>query len=91
MSTILVVESRLGATNCSECQIFRQDRQIFAKPTHLPDEESSTDVPSLPIKIADMPSIEAAEEALKRIEYAIKASEIFVDLSDLEKGTESEN
>ena len=91
MSTILIVESRFGATDCSGCRIFRQGRQIFAKPTQQPGENSSANFISLPIKIADLPSVEAAEEALKRIEYAIKASETFVDLTDLDNIIQSEN
>ena len=75
---MFVINSGLGDTDCSDCQIFRRGTGIFAKRVQ------GLKFVSLPIKIAEMPNVAAAKKALRRIQYAIKVDKDYVDLTDLE-------
>ena len=81
---MLIIKSRLGSTDCSGCRMFRRGAKILAKRAKQPGEKRSTSVLSLPIKVADLPSVEAAEVALERITYAIVTGQTVVNLTDLE-------
>ena len=76
---MFVINSGLGNTDCSGCRIFRRGTVLFAKPVHEPN------FVSLATKIAEMPNVAAAKEALRRIQYAIKIDEDCVDFTDLEE------
>lgn len=75
---MFLINSSLGKTDCSDCRMFRKDRVLFAQKIQQPK------FVSLPIRIAEMPSVADAEEALRRIQYAIKTGKIYVNLTDLE-------
>ena len=78
---MLIVKSSLGETDCCGCHIFKKGKVLFAKllqPDYLPE------FVTLPIKIAEMPNAEAAELALRIVQYAIKTGKDYVDLTDLE-------
>ena len=75
---MFVIDSSLGSTDCSGCEIFKKGTVLFAKRIERPG------FVTLPIKIAEMPHVTAAEKALKRIQYAIKTGERSVELTDLE-------
>ena len=72
------INSSLGDTDCSGCQIFRRGTVLFARLVQEPN------FVSLPIKIAEMPNVAAAEAALRRIHWASKIGKRYVDLTDLE-------
>lgn len=76
---MFVINSGLGDTDCSGCRIFRRGTVLFAKCVQGPK------FVALPTKIAEMPNVAAAKEALRRIQYAIKIDEDSVDLTDLEE------
>ena len=78
-STIFVINSSLGKTDCSGCLIYQKGPTLFAKHAEQPE------FLSLPIKIAEMMDGAAVEEALRRIRYAIKTQKFYVDLTDLEQ------
>ena len=80
---MFIIESHLGRTDCSGCQMFRRGRKIFAKYVEQPDGIDSDIIVSLPIKIAELSSTELAKIALGRIASAIKAGDTIVDLKDL--------
>ena len=84
MSEEFVVESHLGATDCSDCQIFRHENKIFAKLVWQSRKTGPNMNASLPIKIAELPSVRLAEIALAKIEMAIKRGDTIIDLRDLE-------
>ena len=75
---LLFVNSNFGITDCSGCLIFQKGKALFAKNLQQPE------FVSLPIRIAEMPNVEVAIEALRRIRYAIKRGKLYVDLTDLE-------
>ena len=75
---MFVINSSLGKTDCSDCQIFKKGTELFAKRVQ------QRKFVSLPIKIAEMPNIATAEAALRRILYAVKIGEHYVDITDLE-------
>ena len=77
-STMFVIKSSLGSTDCSDCRIFTKGTALFAKNLQQPE------FVSLPIKIAEMPNVAVAIEALRRIRYAIKRRKLYVNLTDLE-------
>lgn len=77
-STIFVINSSLGSTDCAGCQTFIKGKALFTKRVQQPK------FVSLPIKIAEMPNVAATEAALRRIRYAIKIGKHYVDLTDLE-------
>ena len=81
----MLIKSRLGSMDCSECRIFRHGNIIFAQRVRQPGKSRFPRAISLPIKIANIPSINLAKEALIRIEYAIENGENIVDLTDLEE------
>lgn len=76
---VFIVNSSLGSTDCSGCEISKKGTVLFAKRIEQPG------FVTLPIKIAEMPSVAAAEIALKRIQYAIKTGKRSVELMDLEE------
>ena len=76
--TVFVIKSSLDSTDCSDCLIFQKGTELFAKRHQLPN------YVSLPIRIAKMPNVTAAEEVLRSIQYAIKTEKRYVDLTDLE-------
>ena len=78
---MFIVNSSFGQTDCTQSLIFRRGRTVFAQHVH-PSKEVFA---SLPIKIAGFVSTEAAEAALARIQYGLRAGKIFVDISDLEE------
>ena len=65
--------------------MYQQYRYIFAKRVLELSDRPSPRFKSLPIKIAEMPSMAAAEAALLRIAYAIKTGKTFVDLTDIDE------
>ena len=75
---MFVINSSLGSTDCSDCQIFKKGTVLFAKGLQQPN------FAALPIKIAKMPNVAAAAKALGRIQRAIKTGERYVNLTDLE-------
>lgn len=75
---MFIVNSNLGSTDCSGCEIFKKGMVLFAKRIERPG------FVTLPIKIAEMPNIAAAEKALKRIQDAFETGETSVKLTDLE-------
>lgn len=86
----LVIESHLGRTDCTDCRIYRKDHLILAVPVRIRGNDIAQKYPTLPIKIAELPSEFAAERALWRIRFAIETDknfdteEITVDLRDLQ-------
>ena len=80
---ILVIESHLGTTDCSGCRFFRRGRHIFAQQTQHQDTYTSGKFVSLPLKVATLPTLPAAEEALARIDEARRLRKGIVNLKDL--------
>ena len=75
---MFVIHSSLGSTDCSGCRVFNSGTTLFAKRIEEPD------FALLPIKIAEMRNVAAVEEALNRIQHAIKAGKRSIKLIDLE-------
>ena len=88
VSPVLVIGSRLGSTDCSGCRIFRRGRSIFAKRLRQPEDIGVGRFVALPVKVAELPTICAAEAALKRINEAKKTRKGVVNLEDLETSTD---
>ena len=80
---ILVIESHLGSTDCSGCRFFRRGRHIFAQQTQNQNTYKSGKFVSLPLKVATLPTLPAAEEALARIDEARRLRKGIVNLKDL--------
>lgn len=79
---ILIVESRLGSTDCSDCRFFRKGRHIFAQKRQR--QNTYTKFVSLPLKVATFPTSDAAHEGLARIDEARRLRKGIVNLKDLE-------
>ena len=75
---MFVIKSSLDSTDCSGCRIYKKDTTLFAKRVQQPN------LAVLPLKIAEMPNVAAAEAALERIRFAIITGKTHVDLTDLE-------
>ena len=80
----LIVESRLGSTDCSKCHIYRQGRTLLAVRVREPGQHRSAKFVALPTKIAQLPSEAAAKLAIERIALAIATEKPCVNLTDLE-------
>ena len=86
----LIIESRLGATDCTECRIYRKGHLILAKILRTRGNDLTRQYPALATKVAELPSEYAAEQALQRIRFASEAAknidteQITVNLRDLE-------
>ncbi|RKU22840.1 hypothetical protein C6503_03495 [Candidatus Poribacteria bacterium] len=85
VSPILVIQSGVGSTDCSGCNFFRRDRQIFAQRRQQPEDQGIGKFVSLPLRVAVLPTTEAAMTALARIESARRNRTGIVNLMDLEK------
>ena len=81
---ILIIESHLGSTDCSGCRFFCRGRNIFAQPLRPEDALCRMKFASLPLKVAELPTLEAAVEALARIDEARRHKKGCVYLKDLE-------
>ena len=82
ISPILIVESRLGSTDCSGCRFFRRGRYIFAQQSRQPENIGVGKFVALPVKVAELPTPYAAMEALKRIDKARRQQKGIVNLRD---------
>ena len=71
---MFVINSSLGGTDCSGCQIFKKGKMLFAKRVQQPEY----------VWMTQMRNVAAARAALRRIRYAIKTGKHYVDLTDLE-------
>ena len=84
VSPILVIQSGIGSTDCSGCHFFRQGRQIFAQRRQRPEDWTTGKFVSLPLRVAVLPTTQAAMTALARIDRARRNRIGIVNLMDLE-------
>ena len=80
----MIVNSSLGQTECERSRFFRQSNKVFIQHIRVPGEVRTSRFVSLPILVAVLKSVDAAEEAIFRIYEAQKLNESVVDLTDLE-------
>ena len=86
----LIIKSHLGRIDCTNCRIYRKHNLILAIPVRIRGNDIAQKYPALPIKVAELPSKFAAEQALWRIQFAmvtdtdLDTEEITVDLRDLQ-------
>ena len=80
----MIVMNSLGQTDCKRSRFLRQSNKIFVQHVRVPDELRTSRFVSLPILVAVLASVNAAEKAIHRILEARKRNESIVDLTDLE-------
>ena len=84
-SPVLIIESHLGSTDCSGCRFFRRSCYIFAQRFRQPEDSGIRKFVSLPLKVAELPTVDAAKTALERINVARQQRKGIVNLKDLER------
>ena len=85
VSPILMIQSGVGSTDCSGCRFFREGRNIFAQCYQQPEDRGPGKFVSLPLRVAMLPTTEAAMTALARIDSARRNRTGTVYLMDLEE------
>ena len=91
VSPTLVIQSSVGSTDCSGCSFFRRGRHIFAQRRQQPEDGGTGKFVSLPLRVAVLPTAEAAMTALIRIDRACRKRTSIVNLMDLEKAHVNED
>ena len=91
VSPILVIQSSVGSTDCSGCSFFRRGKQIFAQRRQQPDDWGTGKFVSLPLRVAVLPTTQAAMTALARIDRARRNHIGTVNLMDLENAHVNED
>ena len=91
VSPILVIQSSVGSTDCSGCSFFRRGKQIFAQRRQQPDDWGIGKFVSLPLRVAMLPTTQAAMTALARIDRARRNHTGIVNLMDLENADVNED
>ena len=91
VSPILVIQSSAGSTDCSGCSFFRRGKQIFAQRRQQPDDWGTGKFVSLPLRVAMLPTTQAAMTALARIDRARRNHTGIVNLMDLENAHVNED
>ena len=91
VSPILVIQSGVGSTDCSGCRFFRRGRHIFAQRLQQPEDRGIGKFVSLPLRVAVLPTTDAAITALARIDSARRNRTGIVNLMDLEKAHVNED
>ena len=91
VSPILIIQSGVGSTDCSGCSFFRRGRQIFAQRRQQPGDCGTGKFVSLPLRIAVLPTTQAAMTALARIDRARRNHTGIVNLMDLENASGNED
>ena len=90
-SPTLVIQSGIGSTDCSGCSFFRRGRHIFAQRLQQPEDRRTGKFVSLPLRVAVLPTTQAATTALARIDRARKNRTSIVNLADLENAPTKED
>ena len=85
----MIIQSSIGRTDCSGCEIHRKGTRIFAKPTAPPGQKPDVKFVSLALRVAQLPTPEIADIAIDRIIRAIHRGKACVSLKDLERQTDS--
>ena len=85
VSPILVIQSGVGSMDCSGCSFFRRGTHIFAQRRQQPEDRRTGKFVSLPLRVAVLPTTQAAMIALARIDSARRNRTGIVNLMDLEK------
>ena len=83
----MIIQSSIGRTDCSGCEIYRKGTRIFAKPTAPPGQNPEVKFVSLALRIAQLPTPEIADVAIDRIIRAIHRGKAYVSLEDFERQT----
>ena len=91
VSPVLVIQSGVGSTDCSGCRFFREGRHIFAQRRQQPEDRETSKFVSLPLRVAVLPTTQAAMTALTRIDKARRTRIRTVNLMDLEKAHVNED
>ena len=91
VSPILVIQSGVGSTDCSGCRFFRRGRYIFAQRRQQSKDRGTGKFVSLPLRVAVLPTTQAAMTALARIDRACRNHTGIVNLMDLEKAPVNED
>ena len=91
VSPILVIQSGVGSTDCSGCRFFRRGRHIFAQRHQEPKDGGTGKFVSLPLRVAVLPTTQAAMTALARIDRARRNHISIVNLMDLENDPVNED
>ena len=91
VSPILVIQSGVGSTDCSGCRFFRRGNHIFAQRLQKLEDRGTGKFVSLPLRIAVLPTTDAAMTALARIDSARRNHTGIVNLMDLEKAHVNED
>lgn len=91
VSPILVIQSGVGSMDCSGCSFFRQGRHIFAQRRQQPEDRWTEKFVSLPLRVAVLPTTQAAITALTRIDRARRNRTGIVNLMDLENAHVNED
>lgn len=91
VSPILVIQSGVGSTDCSGCSFFRRGRHIFAQRRQQPEDRETGKFVSLPLRVAMLPTTQAAMTALARIDRARRNHTGIVNLMDLENAPVNED
>ena len=91
VSPILVIQSGVGSTDCSGCRFFRRGRHIFAQRRQQSKDRGTGKFVSLPLRVAVLPTTQAAMTALARIDRACRNHTGIVNLIDLEKAPVNED
>ena len=85
----MIIQSSIGRTDCSGCEIYRKGTRIFAKPTAPPGQNPDVKFVPLALRVAQLPTPEIADIAIDRITRAIHRGEACVSLENLERQTNS--
>lgn len=88
---VLVIQSGVGSTDCSRCRFFREGRNIFAQRQQQPEDRGTGKFVSLPLRVAALPTTQAAMTALERIDSARRNHTGIVNLMDLENAHVNED
>ena len=92
VSPILVIQSGVGSTDCSGCRFFRESRNIFAQRHQQPEDQGTGKfVAWFPLRVAVLPTTQAAMTALTRIDNARRNRTGIVNLMDLEDADVNED
>ena len=91
VSPILVIQSSLGSTDCSGCNFFRRGKHIFAQRRPQSEDRDTGKFVALPLRVAVLPTTQAAMTALARIDKARRNRIGVVNLMDLENASANED
>ena len=86
----MIIHSRMGSTDCSDCAFSRKGRTLLAKRLPGPEQHRDIKFVSLALRVAELPTEKLADTAIERIGHALMCGETSVSLDDLEKQGDEE-